>query len=90
MALNSIKGSISILTIGTLAVKILSTALTQLNLSNASTKLPSTPINSNFELLSNPVIPISISLVGSDKPVAQEPKIRKSTSFAAYRVLRTC
>lgn len=67
--------------IGILAVKIRSTDLTQLKLSKTFAKFPNTPINSLLEFLSNPVIPISISLVGSDNPVAQEPNIRTSTSY---------
>jgi len=74
--------------IGMFAVKILSTDLTQLKLSNTFARFPNTPISSLLEFLSNPVIPRSMSLVGSDNPVAHEPNIRMSTSYPIYSYLR--
>lgn len=61
-----------------LAVKIFSIDFTHLNYSRIFASYPRMSISSFLGWYSNPVIPRSISLVGRDNPVAQDPNILKS------------
>lgn len=73
---------------GILAVKIRSTDLTHENFSKTFARLERMSIKSFFGNDSNPVIPKSISLVGRESPVAQDPKILKSVFSSAEKEMK--